>query len=620
MAEIIGGQYVKNEIHTIYEICGRAPKIFNLFDASRIAKGKYVNTVGALSDNGAYFASDMLPVQSNSQYVFARPVAHVACYGFDKKFISYVGAVSANTPFTTPDGAFFVRFSQTLSTGADTQVLTKGISTPAVYMGYGWRDWYSQDLKSHQLTVELFNKNFPGANLVNRNKVLMEYALSTNGSVTANTSYFVTDYIPVAPLATYICNKASNVVCYYDVNLKKVDALSIRTNTSFMTPANAAYIRMHGTPLNSADTLMLMHGSAIPADYVPFGAPNKQDIRQTSLQISRSTLDAALPTGRNIFDKSRARVGYAVSYQNGAVGQNAAYAVTGLIPVTPGGYFVSSSGSNALCFYNASGQFISGSKDYSGSAYTPISVPEGAWFVQFQVTPVNRLEALMVTEGDAEQTGYIPFGGSSSALPGKGKKVLWLGDSITYSGFYIPFVLKETGLTTLANFGVPGQGVRTMANRLTTDTIAGADLISVFGGTNDYGGNRPLGTMADARKDYEEASGKSFYYDVFYVLNAIFTLKPDAQVVFSTPLKRGNVAGQTVVYPAANGVGVKFEQYVQAIKEVCSLFSVPVCDLFNESGVNLYNLSVYTLDNLHPNDAGAQRISHNLVQRFNTIL
>lgn len=620
VAAIVGGQYVKSEIHSLYEICGRGPRVFNLFDASKITEGKYVNTVGALSANAAYFASDMLPVQDNAQYVFAKQVAHLAFYGFDKTFISYAGSVSANTPFTTPEGTFFVRFSQTLSTGADTQVLIKGTSAPSVYMGYGWRDWYSQDLKSHQQTVELFNKNFPGANLVNRNEVLMGYALSTNGSVTANTSYYVTDFIPVAPLATYICNKASNVVCCYDVNLKKVDVLSIHTNTPFTTPADAAYIRLHATPLNSADTLMLLHGSDMPADYVPFGAPNKQDITQTSLLISRSTLNAALPAGRNLFDKSRAKVGYAVSYQNGAVGQNAAYAITGLIPVTPGGHFVSSSGTNSLCFYNASGQFISGSKDYSGSARTPIPVPEGAWFVQFQVTPVNRLEALMVTDGDAEQTGYIAFGGSSSALPGQGKKVLWLGDSITYSGFYIPFVLKETGLTTLANYAVPGQGVRTMSDQLTAETIARADLISVFGGTNDYGDNRPLGTLADCRADYDEASGKSFYYDVFYVLNAIFTLKPEVPVVFSTPLKRGNVAGQTVVYPAANGAGVKLEQYVQAIKEVCSLFSVPVCDLFNESGVNLYNLSLFTLDNLHPNDAGSERISHNMAERFKSVL
>ncbi|MCU6322377.1 SGNH/GDSL hydrolase family protein [Enterobacter quasiroggenkampii] len=620
VAEIIGGQYVKDEIQAIYENCGRSPKVFNLFDASRITEGKYVNTVGSLSANAAYFASDMMPVQSGTQYVFARSVAHLAFYGFDKKFISYAGAVGAATPFSTPDDAFFVRFSQTLSTGADTQMLTKGTSKPSVYMGYGWRDWYSQDLKSHQQTVELFNRNFPGANLVNRDQVLMGYALSTNGSVTSNASYFVTDFIPVAPLATYICNKASNVVCCYDVNLKKVDVLSIHTNTPFTTPASAAYIRMHATPLNTADVLMVLHGNEMPSDYVPFGAPNKQDIMQTSMQISRSTLNAALPSGRNIFDKSRARVGYTVSYQNGAVGQNAAYAITGLIPVTPGGHFVSSSGSNSLCFYNASGQFIAGSKDYSSAARMPIPVPEGAWFVQFQITPVNRMESLMVTEGDAGQTGYIPFGGNGSILPGQGKKVLWLGDSITHSGFYIPFVLKETGLTTLANYGVPGQGVRTMADRLTTETITDADLISVFGGTNDYGGNRPLGTLGDSRGDYDESKGKSFYYDVFYVLNTIFTLKPDARVVVSTPLKRGNVAGQAVVYPAANGIGVRLEEYVQAIKDVCSLFSVPVCDLFNESGVNLYNLSVFTLDNLHPNDVGAERISHNLVQQFNTVL
>lgn len=45
-----------------------------------------------------------------------------------------------------------------------------------------------------------------------------------------------------------------------------------------------------------------------------------------------------------------------------------------------------------------------------------------------------------------------------------------------------------------------------------------------------------------------------------------------------------------------------------------------VCDLFNESGVNVYNLSQFTLDNLHPNDAGSERISHNMAERFNSVL
>ncbi len=619
-AKVTGRHYVQPEISSAHGGWERGPKIFNHFDASRISKGKYVNTVGALSSNAAYFASDMIPVEDDTQYVFARKVAHLAFYGFDNKFISYVGPVDADTPFITPAETFFLRFSQTLSTDAERQVLTKGATTPSVYLGYGWRDWYSQDLKSHQQTVELFNKNFPGANLINKDKAQQGYALSTSGSVTANTSYFVTDFIPVTPLATYICNKASNVVCFYDVSMKKVSVRNISANVAFTTPANAAYLRMHATPLNSADMLMLFHGSDMPVDYVPFGGPTKQDITQISLRIARDTLNSVLPAGRNLFDKSHARVGYSISYQNGSIAKNDAFAITGLIPVSPGGAFVSSFGTNSLCFYNADGKFISGSKEYAGAARTPIPVPDGAWFVQFQVTPLNRLESLMVTDGEAPQTGYRAFGSRGNMLPGLDKQVLWLGDSITHSGAYIPFVIKATGLTTLANHGVPGQTIRTMADQITATTLAEADLISVFGGTNDYGGNRPLGTLADARVDYDEATGKSFYYDVFYVLNTLFTLKPDARVVFSTPLKRGKVSGQGVTYPAANAAGHCLAHYVQAIKEVCSLVSVPVCDLYNESGLNLHNLSHYTIDNLHPNDLGAERISRNMAQQFNAIL
>ncbi|MFO5687880.1 SGNH/GDSL hydrolase family protein, partial [Klebsiella pneumoniae] len=159
-------------------------------------------------------------------------------------------------------------------------------------------------------------------------------------------------------------------------------------------------------------------------------------------------------------------------------------------------------------------------------------------------------------------------------------------------------------------------GSRLFRDSLNETTLASADFISILGGTNDYGGNRRLGTIADARADYDDSTVKSFYYDVFYVLNKIYTLKPSVRVMFSTPLKRGAFESQPV-YPAANSAGVTLPQYVQAIKEVCSLFSVPVCDLFAEGGLNLYNLSVYTGDNLHPNVAGGELMARRMASVIN---
>lgn len=88
--------------------------------------------------------------------------------------------------------------------------------------------------------------------------------------------------------------------------------------------------------------------------------------------------------------------------------------------------------------------------------------------------------------------------------------------------------------------------------------------------------------------------------------------------MFSTPLKRGAFESQPV-YPAANAAGFRLPQYVQAIKEVCALFSVPVCDLYAESGFNLHNLSVFTLDNLHPNAAGGALMARRMATVINAI-
>ncbi|MCO0852777.1 SGNH/GDSL hydrolase family protein, partial [Klebsiella pneumoniae] len=99
------------------------------------------------------------------------------------------------------------------------------------------------------------------------------------------------------------------------------------------------------------------------------------------------------------------------------------------------------------------------------------SVPENAYYVRFQVYNLTRVESLMVTPGQAIPAGFIPFGGQTQELPWQGKKRIDLGDSITNTGNFIAPLNTYTGMMALANYGVPGQGVRTMADSLNETTI-----------------------------------------------------------------------------------------------------------------------------------------------------
>ncbi|HEY4467328.1 MAG TPA: SGNH/GDSL hydrolase family protein [Klebsiella sp.] len=736
----------------IYSDVGRGSLVINYFDKERTTDGFAVGTTGSLVANAAYYASDMIPALGNTQYVFAVNVSQLAFYDLQGTFISYVAGAAAGAAFTTPARTRYIRFSQTLSTRKNAQMLLKGTTVPADYVGAGLVDPFSAKRTALAQAIDISARaNALVRNLFDKNRANDGYALSTNGSLTANASYFVTDYIPVLPGESYMLSSGTQVLCFYDPDLSKTSNITVTAATAFTVPAGSYYLRFQSTPLSGKESLMVIRGTTLPSSYIGFGTLTTAEVTTLSQKIAWGITDGTLAAVRNMFNRDIALDNYAlstggtpyaannyfvtgwipvkpsqqyimnaasgvvvffdvnkakvsngtiangtvfttpsdavyvrfqvynlaakntlmmvegsalpasylsfgaptstyvdrqalitarsvalslqkvavnlynselaltdtgVSYQTGGLTSSAGYFATPKMMVTPGDWFVSTYGSGGGAFYGLDGTFLSGFQNLV--ANTPYAVPDNAYFVRFQVYNLTRLNSLMVSPGQTVPAGYVPFGGQAQELPWQGKGIGFLGDSITNTGNYIAPLLSRTGMVQIANYGVPGQGVRTMADSLNATTIDAMDFISILGGTNDYGGNRRLGTIADARADYDDTTVKSFYYDVFYVLDKIYTLKPNVRVMFSTPLKRGAFENQPV-YPAANSAGFTLPQYVQAIKEVCVLFSVPVCDLFAESGLNLYNLSVYTSDNLHPNAAGGELMARRMASAINQL-
>ena len=408
---------------------------------------------------------------------------------------------------------------------------------------------------------------FPATrNIFSKDTALDNFALSVNGVPYPQANYFITDYIPVKTSQQYIMNAASGMVVFFNASKVKVANSTIANDTPFTTPAGTLIIRFQVYLLTAKNTLMLIEGAALPLSYVAFGFPSASYVDNKSLVSARNVALSLQKKIFNVYTSELAMSGYAVSAQTGSVytsAQTLNYFATPMMMVIPGDYFVSTYGSGGGAFFTIDGLFISGFTNLA--ANTAYAVPATAYYVRFQVLGLARIESLMVSLGSAVPAGYIPFGGQTATLPWQGKGIGLLGDSITNTGNYIPKLLALTGMILRQNYGVPEQGVRTMANSVTAGSIANMDFISILSGTNDYGGNRRLGSIADARADYDDSSLKSFYFDVFYVLNTLYTLKPTIRVMFSTPLKRGAFESQPV-YPAANSAGFTLPQYVQAIK------------------------------------------------------
>ena len=204
-----------------------------------------------------------------------------------------------------------------------------------------------------------------------------------------------------------------------------------------------------------------------------------------------------------------------------------------------------------------------------------------------------------------------------------GKKVTCVGDSITAgSGTTKTYwsILDDTlELESMTGMGVAGSCVSATSDYKTSNSplinryksIPDSDIITIYMGTNDYGHETPMGTIDDTED-------VSFYGALNVIIPGIQKAHPDALLVWMTPTHRygfgtSKMLGTAFTYDhLPNGRGYSLDDYVDAIKEVCDKYDVPVIDLFTLSGMDPSLSEVrsqYMPDGLHLNSAGHEKIA-----------
>lgn len=213
----------------------------------------------------------------------------------------------------------------------------------------------------------------------------------------------------------------------------------------------------------------------------------------------------------------------------------------------------------------------------------------------------------------------------------KGTKINFLGDSITEGAgtsspdrMFTMLIEREYGAI-CQNYGIGGTRIARQKTpteeKWDRDFISrvpemdnDADIVVVFGGTNDFGhGDAPLGTMSD-RTPY------TFYGALHCLYTALTEKYPDVPVVILTPLHRWNEdcpKGDNKPEPVGT-----LKEYVNIIREVAEYYSFPVLDLYKESGLQP-NVPViqqkYVPDGLHPNDDGNAILAHKIARFLETL-
>lgn len=212
----------------------------------------------------------------------------------------------------------------------------------------------------------------------------------------------------------------------------------------------------------------------------------------------------------------------------------------------------------------------------------------------------------------------------------EGLKINFLGDSITQGvgasspeTVYHAVLKRDAGLAQARNYGISGTrfAIQKGTEERPKDDYVDinsfserfhmmdddADVVVVFGGTNDYGhGDAPLGGFSDRTPD-------TFYGACHYLFSGLIKKYLGKQIVIMTPLHRTgeykNTGSQKTV-----GVGT-LKEYVNIIREVAEYYSLPVLDLYASSGLQPEVPEIkemYIPDGLHPNDNGNAVIARKL--------
>ena len=213
-------------------------------------------------------------------------------------------------------------------------------------------------------------------------------------------------------------------------------------------------------------------------------------------------------------------------------------------------------------------------------------------------------------------------------------KILFLGDSITQgvgasceANNYVNLVGKMLHCQT-RNYGVSGTriGRQTHVNvsslwnydfRLRTQIMEeDADVVFVFGGTNDYGHGRLV--LGSPRKRVQG----TFCNELRLLIEDLCEKYGKEKLCFALPTRRFDEDGVCCKGENGDEKGESLSEYVSAMRQIFGEYEISYIDLY-ENGIPkpITNTGdAYTVDGVHPNDNGyaliAEKICEHLKKTF----
>lgn len=467
-------------------------------------------------------------------------------------------------------------------------------------------------------------------NMLNKLASIEGYSLNaSDGSLYASSSVSTSEFMECKPDTTYTSNGNTRIV-EYDANKNFVKGVT--TQTTITTGSTGKYIRMTYATVDK-DTKMFVEGTTLPLTYQSYSDKTKIDklfldenevksslftenVLKKELKVTEdnATFIEQIPKA-NLLNKATSIEGYSISASDGSLYASSSVSTSDFIEVNPSTNYTSNHAAR-LAEYDANKVFI------QAVSATAITTGVNGKYLRAAYSTANK-DIMMVVEGNYLPAEYVPYGFNlkvrdlviaDTVKKFEGKTWNVLGDSITSPAYaYWSLLAEKLGISKVNNYGEGGTSVTPREAPWDVNAMSiryvnmddNADLITVFGGTNDNEGSLsmpPLGTMTD-RDPYA-----SFYGACHTLFSGLINKYPTKTIaVFTFPPRQA-------VY--VDGYANTHPQRAKIIKEVAEYYAIPCLDIFHSCRIKPYNqtsLDTYMPDGLHPNEEGHKLLAEQML-------
>lgn len=477
---------------------------------------------------------------------------------------------------------------------------------------------------------------------INASDVSLGTQLDTTGNTTVSATLNTTGRFAVEPSTAYTFSPRVRFVAWYNSAGTFIPPLVSITGTTLPSTltsyANAAFSR--STHLQTVWPLAQAEKGTSFTGYESFGSYIKPSvIKLTSSQVTsiadlyyRKLVDkitkndtAYLTQSKNLFNYKTVTDGKQMS-NGGQLVDNATYCISAPIPLTVGqSYHVQRNvaygdqGARQMCYFNSSNVVVAGAPN---SSFTDFTVPANVAYAILTVAVAYKDQ--MQLEVGTARTSFTQYGYFMDAdiIPTATQSepttpLYWaqMGDSITIQNLWQLLVTSTLNLVP-TNLGIAGTKMSgsnsdSMWQDLRVNAIPlNTNVYTVMAGMNDYAQDQPIGTINSL--DTETFMGA---YNVH--MAKVFTRIPAARIFimgctfgYYPPSGRPGWANSTT-----NAQGLNSNDYAEAARQIAKKWNVTYMET-NQLGWNQYNANLYTTDNIHPNQLGADRITREVVKEM----